>query len=515
MPVDGYILSESDVEFLRKLKGIVSSGLIDRLERMSRRTPPAHEEPSPPVHVARVSPLGIPALEDEPGTGSGTGSDLLLYDRPGTRYCDIWRVVQANGRAELRPLGARVLVHNLSTQSVEAGQWIPVVRAASGHWLAVCPNCVPGADQPGEDTQTTYDEAEWTTDQTSYDVPDGYSGVTLTVDQPIDWYGVDMDDGRVVTFTNVGTDYITVYESSPLAGTSQMQFSLPGSPDPGHALALGPGDSMTVWKQPGNGNVVLSTTAPYLPEPYDPGAVSPLSGSYNNYPVPAGVTSLSPTLSGATTFTGLDGLAKGSEFTLYNPSSNSNDITLSHLSGSSSAGNQFDLSGGANLTVSPGEGVRLFYDGLVISDVGASTSLSGGSVGSQYPGWVKVTKTYSDFAAAATTNDIEVYSLPAKGVLHGVVLKHTAAFTGGGILAYGVTAGVTGNLTKYGTSNNVFNAPSDTTFMTARNNEDDLPDLLNFGAATSIRVRASSTGANLDQATSGSLDIYLLVSTLP
>lgn len=123
------------------------------------------------------------------------------------------------------------------------------------------------------------------------------------------------------------------------------------------------------------------------------------------------------------------------------------------------------------------------------------------------PVWVKVTKTFGNLSAAALTNDIEVLSLAAKGVIHAVKIKHSAAFTGGAIAAYTVSVGIVGNLTKYAPAFDVFQAPGSTVMQISN-----LIGTENQGAATSIRLAATSTGANLNAATSGSVDIWILVS---
>lgn len=125
--------------------------------------------------------------------------------------------------------------------------------------------------------------------------------------------------------------------------------------------------------------------------------------------------------------------------------------------------------------------------------------------------WIKVTKSYTDFAAASTTNDIEIYSLPAKGVVQAITLKHNASFTGGAISGYTISVGVPGDLEKYINTTDVFTAPSDTTF----NDGDMLNEVEDFGSTTSIRAQAISTDANLNAATQGTVDFYLLISTLP
>lgn len=62
---------------------------------------------------------------------------------------------------------------------------------------------------------------------------------------------------------------------------------------------------------------------------------------------------------------------------------------------------------------------------------------------------------------------------------------------------------------------NCFIAPSGTNFVPnlAISANSSVPE--NFSAATSIRARATSTLGNLNAATQGSVDFYLLVSTLP
>ena len=81
------------------------------------------------------------------------------------------------------------------------------------------------------------------------------------------------------------------------------------------------------------------------------------------------------------------------------------------------------------------------------------------------PAWFRVRKAYSDFTAAATTESIELYSLPAGAVIHAVIQKHSASFTGGSISAYTTSVGITGTLAKYAAAFNVFQAAAATTFQ--------------------------------------------------
>ncbi len=123
------------------------------------------------------------------------------------------------------------------------------------------------------------------------------------------------------------------------------------------------------------------------------------------------------------------------------------------------------------------------------------------------PTWVKVTVGYAALAAAALTNDIEVLNLAAAGVIHAVKIKHSASFVGGSISAYTLSVGIVGNLTKYAAAFDVFQAPGNTVQQLTGTLGTE-----NHGAAVSIRLAATSVGANLNAATAGSVDVWLLVS---
>ena len=134
--------------------------------------------------------------------------------------------------------------------------------------------------------------------------------------------------------------------------------------------------------------------------------------------------------------------------------------------------------------------------------------------------WVKVTKTYSDFAIAATTNTITLRSLAANEVLHAMVVKHSTAFGGGGFVIYTITVGVTGSNSRYVAAYDAFAAVSNTAY-TSRFGDgntsmaDVFPDKQTFAGDT-ITITSNGDGiTNLNAATAGSIDVWLLISTLP
>ena len=121
--------------------------------------------------------------------------------------------------------------------------------------------------------------------------------------------------------------------------------------------------------------------------------------------------------------------------------------------------------------------------------------------------WSKYTVPYTSLSTAATTNSITLFSLPAAGIIHGVKIKHSTAFSGGSISAYTVSVGISGTLAKYATAYNVFQAVANDTFQLSNTLGSE-----NHASATNILITATSTGANLNAATAGSVDIWVLTS---
>jgi len=126
--------------------------------------------------------------------------------------------------------------------------------------------------------------------------------------------------------------------------------------------------------------------------------------------------------------------------------------------------------------------------------------------------WHKYTFNYTDFATAAMTNQLAVVSVPARGILEIFLVKHSTAFAGTGITGYTVSLGPSSNPTAYVTNFDVTTAPSNTSATGFQYSS--IFDVTNFGGWT-IVVTANSTGANLDQATQGSVDIWLKSSVMP
>lgn len=137
-------------------------------------------------------------------------------------------------------------------------------------------------------------------------------------------------------------------------------------------------------------------------------------------------------------------------------------------------------------------------------------SWSGLTSSAANPVWTKYTFSHTAFQVAATSTDLELLSLPTNGMIQQVIVKHSTQFTGTGITAYTVSVGTASNFIKYTAAFNVNQTVSDTARSITIAN-----DIESFSSSTSIRIRATSTGADLDQSTAGSVDIWVLTSVLP
>lgn len=122
----------------------------------------------------------------------------------------------------------------------------------------------------------------------------------------------------------------------------------------------------------------------------------------------------------------------------------------------------------------------------------------------------KHTLSYTDFSFAGSSNSIVLTSLPPKRVLLGVLVKHSAAFTGGGISVYTLSVGITGAVARYASAWSVVTAPSSSYGQLSSGMwcED-------FVNATPVRVQADCQGAALSAATQGSVDITLYTIDMP
>lgn len=137
-----------------------------------------------------------------------------------------------------------------------------------------------------------------------------------------------------------------------------------------------------------------------------------------------------------------------------------------------------------------------------------SVAISGGALT-----WQKFTKTYADFSAAATTNDIEITELPEGTFVHATRVMNTVQFAGGSLSSYTLQFGYSGQEAVYSDGTlELFGADQDYC-----NDTSNLTQSQKFvsGGSRSVRAYVESAGDDLDAATAGSVDFWLLTSQLP
>jgi hypothetical protein len=121
--------------------------------------------------------------------------------------------------------------------------------------------------------------------------------------------------------------------------------------------------------------------------------------------------------------------------------------------------------------------------------------------------WTKYNILESDFTAAAALETITLFSLPAMGIIHAVLIKHSTAFTGGTVADFTLEVGIAGTLNKYAAAYDVFPAVGNTVFQLSTT-----VGMENAGAATNIELTARCATDDVADATAGVADIWVLTS---
>lgn len=116
--------------------------------------------------------------------------------------------------------------------------------------------------------------------------------------------------------------------------------------------------------------------------------------------------------------------------------------------------------------------------------------------------WQKSTIAYTSVQTGALTNQLTLFTLPAKGIITGLAVKHSTLFSGGAIATCVVQLGIVGQLTKFVPSFDIKQAVADQAFTNVT------PGYIgSWASGTAITANFISTGANLSALTQGSVDI--------
>lgn len=122
----------------------------------------------------------------------------------------------------------------------------------------------------------------------------------------------------------------------------------------------------------------------------------------------------------------------------------------------------------------------------------------------------KVTRDFNDFAIAAITNSLIIFTIPAGFELVKKTTKHSIEWLGGGASLTNAKEGILGELDRYspGGEFDIFQAVSDTEF-----DHSTLNFLENWGVDTDMRGTITSD-VDLDQLTQGEIEYYFYIDQI-
>jgi len=126
------------------------------------------------------------------------------------------------------------------------------------------------------------------------------------------------------------------------------------------------------------------------------------------------------------------------------------------------------------------------------------------------PFWQKHTIAYTDINTTTATFTATLYQLDPKEYVLGYTVKHSTAFAGGSVSTITVALGIAGNNDKHTTDFDVRQAVGDGVL-----DNTSLNLIESFANTTTIYARFTSSGANLDSLTAGSVDVWVLKNKLP
>jgi hypothetical protein len=120
--------------------------------------------------------------------------------------------------------------------------------------------------------------------------------------------------------------------------------------------------------------------------------------------------------------------------------------------------------------------------------------------------WHSYPVSYADVSTGSLINSITLFSLPAGSIVHGVVIYHTTEFLGGNITNTTLSLGISGDLVKYASPWDVFQAPATNLALVSQ-------DFFLEDVANPVNVLLTATSdVNLSDLTQGAATIKVLIS---
>lgn len=126
------------------------------------------------------------------------------------------------------------------------------------------------------------------------------------------------------------------------------------------------------------------------------------------------------------------------------------------------------------------------------------------------PVWQKFSISHTLFTATMNQNIGPGPALPARSVVLATKIKHSAAFVGGSLATVTISIGDTGSIAKYHDPFDILQAPGDTVMSVEAK-----AGVESETSATGILANFISTGDNLNAATQGDVDFWILFAVPP
>lgn len=148
----------------------------------------------------------------------------------------------------------------------------------------------------------------------------------------------------------------------------------------------------------------------------------------------------------------------------------------------------------------------------ISEDVGGGDFLTKSITDYLSRGGVQISKVFGDFSNASLVFGISVFTLKAGRKLQEFVIKHESLWGDGGsnITSVVVELGIVGNEGIYSFEPfDILQAPGDTILVNEEPNA-----IEDWNADTDIRMRITAIGDNLDQLTTGSIDLFIFTKAM-
>ena len=135
-------------------------------------------------------------------------------------------------------------------------------------------------------------------------------------------------------------------------------------------------------------------------------------------------------------------------------------------------------------------------------------------LGNLAPRWTKTVVPFSSVAAlgAALTGQITLFTLPDGGVVHAVKVMTTVQWVGAAIATLVADVGTAGTADKYQSAYNMLAAPATDNFDLEFIQGGEHHPVAGTGAGTALKLRVTSTVANLNVISAGSVSVWVLWS---